>query len=88
MTNPFNTRLIPLNGPARDMIPVAPDDATDLPTTAVALYAEGGGTVAFVSASGQSRTVSVTDFALLPVGITRVMATGTTATGLHAMVIQ
>ncbi len=88
MTNPFSSRLVPLNGPARDIVPVTPDDAVDLPKVAVSLYVEGAGSVAFVTEAGETRTVTVPDFMLLPVGVRRVMATGTTATGLHAMVVQ
>ena len=43
MTNPFASRLVPLSGPARDLIPVSPNDTTDLTTTAVSLYIEAGG---------------------------------------------
>lgn len=85
MTNPFDNRAPALSDPARDMAPVTPNDSTDLPHTALALYVETGGTVQFVSITGQTRSVAVSDFAILPVGMQRVLATGTTATGLHAL---
>lgn len=88
MTNPFQNRTASLSGPATDIMPVVPDDANDLPEVAVALYVETGGTVSIVSVRGMSRTVSVADNSILPVGVRRVNATGTTATGLHAMVIS
>lgn len=87
MTNPFKNRALPLSGPATDMIPVVASDSTDLPVMAVAIYAETGGSVHFVSARGEMRSVVVADFSILPVGVVRVLETGTTATGLHAMVI-
>ncbi|NSX53870.1 spike base protein, RCAP_Rcc01079 family [Parasulfitobacter algicola] len=87
MSNPFKNRTLPLNGPAADMAPVVPNDGQDLPDVAVALYVENGGAVSFVSIKGFERTVEVGDRAVLPVGIVRVNATGTTATGLHAFVI-
>nr|WP_246059169.1 hypothetical protein [Shimia litoralis] len=52
---------------------MTPDDATDLPMVAIALYVETGGTVA--------------DFSILPLGTVRVRATGTTAAGIHALVL-
>lgn len=87
MTNPFENRALPLSGPATDMVPVTPSDSADLNEVAVALYAEGGGSVSFVSVRGETRSVEVADFAILPVGMRRILATGTTATGLHAMVL-
>ena len=88
MTNPFENRATSLSGPATDLMPVTPNDATDLTSVAVSLYVETGGTVAFVSVAGQSRTVTLPDNAILPVGISRVLATGTTAAGIHAFVVS
>jgi hypothetical protein len=87
MTNPFHNRAPSLSGPALDIVPVTPDDATDLPTVAVALYVETGGVVSFVTAKGNARSVAVADFTILPVGAERVLATGTTATGIHALTV-
>ncbi|MFB9149853.1 spike base protein, RCAP_Rcc01079 family [Roseovarius ramblicola] len=85
--NPFENRSLALSGPATDALPVVPDDGTDLPHVAVGLYVETGGTLGFVTVTGQVRTVSVADFSILPVGVRRVRATGTTATGIHALVL-
>lgn len=85
--NPFENRSLALSGPATDALPVAPDDGADLPHVAVGLYVETGGTIGFVSVAGQTRTVAVADFSILPVGVRRVHATGTTATGIHALVL-
>lgn len=87
MTNPFDGRTPSLNGPARDIQPVTPDDNNDLPVFAVALYVETGGMVQFTSAAGHSRSVMVSDHALLPVGASRVLASGTTASGIHALTV-
>lgn len=76
MTNPFASRLVPLSGPARDLMPVTPDDAADLSTTAVSLYVETGGTLSLVT---EARAVTVPDFMVLPLGVRRVNATGTSA---------
>ncbi len=84
MSNPFHNRVLPLGGPSRDLVPVQPDDATPLADTAVALYIETGGTLSVVTASGDSRSFTVGDFAIVPVGVQQVLATGTTASGIHA----
>lgn len=87
MSNPFESRSPSLRGPATDMEPVLPSDLSGLPNTAVSLYVEGGGVVAFESVAGFARTVVVADNSILPVGVRKVMSTGTTATGIHAFVL-
>lgn len=87
MSNPFTERALSLSGPATDIAPVTPDDGTDLPEVATALYVETGGTLALVSVRGATRTVSVDDMSLLPVGVRRVLASGTTASGIHALLV-
>lgn len=87
MNNPFAKRASSLQGPASDIQPVTPNDSTDLPGVAIALYVETGGALAIVTVAGQERTVELPDFALLPVGVRRVAATGTTASGIHALVL-
>lgn len=87
MTNPFSTRSSSLSGPATDIIPVTPDDTDDLSTVAIGLYVEAGGAITFEPVEGAERTVNVSDFAILPVGVRRVRATGTTAGGIHALVL-
>lgn len=54
---------------------------------AIAVYIETGGTVAVDTVAGETRTIAVADFSTLPLGTTRVRATGTTATGIHALVL-
>jgi hypothetical protein len=87
MTDPFAQRVSSLQGPARDVVPVVPNDSTDLATTAVALYVETGGTLSFATVAGNTRSLNVPDFTILPVGARRVHATGTTAEGIHALVL-
>lgn len=87
MTNPFENRTSSLSGPATDILPVAPNDSADLSEVAIALYIETGGTLSLVTARGGARNVSVADKSILPVGVRKVNATGTSATGIHAMVI-
>lgn len=87
MTNLFQSRSPDLGGPATDILPVTPSDTGDLTNVALALYVENRGSISFVTERGQTRLVDVTDFAILPVANRRVNATGTTATGIHALVI-
>lgn len=87
MSNPFTLRTPSLSGPALDLMPVMPSDTTDLSLVAIALYVETGGTVSLRTVAGGTRAVEVTDKSYLPVGVTRVMATGTTASGIHALVL-
>ena len=85
--NPFENRVPNLTGPARDIRPITPNDSADLPVVAVALYVETGGSVALITETGEARTVQVADYALLPVGARRIRATGTTASGIHALTL-
>lgn len=85
--NPFENRIKALSGPATDALPVTPDDITDLPHVAIGLYVETGGTLSIVTVTGEMRSLAVADFSILPVGARRVNATGTTATGIHALVL-
>lgn len=87
MTNPFETRALAISGPVRDLVPVTPNDATDLADVAVALYVETGGTVEIDTVAGATRAVTLGDFAILPVGVKRVRATGTTAIGIFALTL-
>lgn len=87
MNNPFAARSLSPAGPATDLLPVVPSDAVDLPMVAVAIYVETGGLLSVVTVNGHQRQIDVADFSILPVGVRRVRATGTTATGIHAMVI-
>lgn len=86
MIDPFKNRSSNLNGPARDILPVVPSDTGNLPSVALAIYVEIGGTLCFESYAGQTRTVELADNSILPVGTIRVNATGTTASGIHAFI--
>lgn len=88
MINPFANRVAPLSGPARDIAPVTPDDAATLPEVAVALFIEAGGTLSIVTERGETRNLTVPDFCVVPVGVSQVLATGTSATGIHALLVS
>ncbi|MEI4231503.1 spike base protein, RCAP_Rcc01079 family [Roseovarius sp. D22-M7] len=85
--NPFENRIQALSGPASDALPVIPDDAADLPHVAIGLYVETGGTVSIQTVTGATRSIAVADFSVMPIGVRRVNATGTSASGIHALVL-
>ena len=87
MQNPFETRFTSTAGPGTDYAPVTPDDGADLATVAISLFVETGGAVSFVSQKGQSHKVNLPDYGYLTCGVRQVNATGTTATGIHAIVV-
>ena len=87
MSNPFETRSTSLTGPGVDYAPVTPSDSVDLPDVAVSLYVENGGAVAFTSQKGVDRVVNLPDNGFLTCGVRRVRATGTSAAGIHAIVV-
>jgi hypothetical protein len=72
------------------MVPVTPADGADnvgTGNTAIGLYITGAGNVTFHNRYGTSRTIAVPDNFYLICSVNRVLATGTTATGIHAMVV-
>ena len=75
-----------LNAPARDAAAVTPSDATDLTVMPRAIYVGGTGNLALRMAGGQTVTLTgVQAGSLLPLRAARVLATGTTATGIVAL---
>lgn len=85
--NPFEGRAVSLSGPASDIAPVTPDDTALLPLATAGLYVETGGALVIETVTGETRTITVADFTLLPLRAAKVLAGGTTATGIHAMVL-
>ncbi|MCV2876537.1 hypothetical protein OE810_09750 [Rhodobacteraceae bacterium XHP0102] len=83
----FQGRALSPAGPATDIMPVTPQDDQDLPIVASALFVETGGTVRCVTVRNETRDVTLGDMMLLPVGVRRVLQTGTTALGIHALVV-
>lgn len=73
-------------GPATALRPVSPDDLADLPDgPARSLFVGGAGLVAVEDASGARAVIDSAAHQYHPVQIRRVLATGTTATGLLAL---
>ena len=86
--NPFEGIGPNLSGAVVDMQPVTPSDGATFANGAVAigLYITVGGAVKFKTARGEDRTVTVPDNFYLICSCQQVFATGTAATGIHALV--
>lgn len=72
--------------PANKQLAVTPSDSVDLPGVTRGIYVGTGGTVVVVPVDGDA-TVTYTNVAngqVLPIQITRVNATSTTASGIIA----
>lgn len=90
MSNPFKNVGGHLHGLVYDMIEVTPNDGSDNVGTgnvAVGLYIESAGDVSFLNKDGSTRTVAVPDNFYLVCSVKRVKSTGTTASGIHALVV-
>jgi hypothetical protein len=90
LTNPAIQAGLDPTLPALDLVPVTPSDSTDLATPARSIRclpsSGSGGTVRFTSWSGQVRNTEIATGETLPVFAVRIHATGTTATGLEAVI--
>jgi len=79
-------------GLVRDWIPVTPSDSTDnmglsSENQLVGFYVTVGGAVVF-TVDGTDRTVTFPSNFYVPcTNVTRIKSTGTTATGIHSLVI-
>lgn len=87
MKDPLAARAASTSGPATDIVPVVPSDSVDFDELAMSLFIETAGALRVVTRRGETRTIQVVNQTLLPVAVRRVMATGTTATGIHALLV-
>jgi hypothetical protein len=80
------------SGLARDWIPVTPNNSTDnmgisAQNQVIGFYVTVGGAVVF-TVDGTDRTVTFpSNFYVTCSNVTRIKSTGTTATGIHSLVI-
>ena len=80
------------SGMVRDWIPVTPNNSTDNMGVSnlnqvVGFYVTVGGAVVF-TVDGVDRTVTFpSNFYVTCAGVSRIKSTGTTATGIHSLVI-
>ena len=85
MSDEFASQSPGLDSPASRGVAVTPSDSTTL-TTSRALYVGGAGDVAALTVGGDSVTfVAVPAGTVLPIRVTKVLATGTTATSILAL---
>ena len=73
-----------LESPASNLALVVPDDDTDLPFVTRAIYVGEPGAVALVTLGGQTVTTPELAQGWHPIRAVRILATGTTATGIMA----
>lgn len=85
-TDPYSGFAASPSAPARRAEVVTPSDTTDLSATAKSLYVGSGGDVRVMPAGGGAAVTFVGHPAgYLPVQVSRVLATGTTASALIAL---
>lgn len=88
-SNPFKSLESTPNGLIRNWVSVTPNDSADNIGTgnvAVGLYITGGGAVSWIDVDGNTTTVTVSPNVIIPGSFTRVRSTGTTATGIFALI--
>ena len=85
MADTFSSHAESLNTPPSHLLAVTPNDATDLPFASRGLNVAQAGTVRVTTVGGSTATVSIAAGIVLPIRVTRVWATGTTAAGIVAM---
>lgn len=82
----FATVQSSFEGPARSAEAVTPDDATDLTNVSRALWVGTGGDLTVITQAGETvALLNVPDGSLLPLCVSRVKLTGTSATDIVAL---
>jgi hypothetical protein len=71
--------------PAISVAEVTPDDANDLADISIGLNVSTPGKIRVTTMQGQVTDVTVSPGAVFPIRVSRVWATGTTATGIRAL---
>lgn len=72
-----------LSGPADNLVAITPSDSTDLANVSRAIYVGAAGNIVVTpAAGGDNVTLTVVAGAVLPIRVSRVLSTGTTASGL------
>ena len=71
--------------PATALGEITPDDATDLAEVTIALNVATPGTVRVTTEGGDTGDVTIAPGLAFPIRVTRVWATGTSATGIRGL---
>lgn len=82
MPDPFKSMARPLTAPALGSLAVTPSDSTDLATPVRAVTLQTGGTLAWINREGVAQATGPLPAGTYPLMARRILATGTTATGL------
>ncbi|WP_375229896.1 spike base protein, RCAP_Rcc01079 family [Roseobacter sp. S98] len=86
MADQFENIKPSLESPCEGLEAVTPSDSEDLAQVTRALYVGGGGDLAVRAKDGSQATfVSLKAGQMIPVRVSRVFSTGTTATGIIGM---
>lgn len=85
MPDIFEDRSSGLESPGYDAVAVTPSDSSDLPVTSRALYVGTGGDVRVTVGSGSVVTFVNVPEGILPMRVSRVHASGTTAADIVAV---
>jgi hypothetical protein len=83
--DPFDSLTPGLTSPAIGGFEITPDDDVDLPTLPRAIVVGEAGTVAVTFGNGTSVQLPLTAGVIYPIRAQRVLATGTTATGITGL---
>jgi hypothetical protein len=87
VTDRFESLSPSITGPAVSGFPVIPSDAADLPETTRSLYIGTGGDLSVFMLTGEALLLKqVPQGVFLPLRVTRVLLTGTTAGDIIALV--
>lgn len=73
------------SGPADYGFAITPSDSEDLAIATRSVYAAGGGVIKWHNMGGAEQHTTVADGERVPIKARRILATGTTATGLEGL---
>ena len=85
MPDIYDDRSSGLESPGYDAASITPDDGADLPTSSRAIYVGASGDLVVTMVGGGTVTLTAVPVGILPIRVSRVHATGTTAADLVAV---
>ncbi|WP_299734633.1 hypothetical protein [uncultured Roseobacter sp.] len=85
MADKFESFSEGLQSPPSNLVPIVPNDSTDLPNAVRSLNVAESGAVRVTTVSGNTATLFIAAGIAFPVRAQRVLSTGTTATGIVGM---
>ena len=88
MADQFSSHQAGLNSPATSAFAITPNDSADLAETTRAVYVGTGGNVTCILADDSSSVLftTISSGTMLPIRVKKVLATGTTASGIVGIV--